>query len=554
MFSLRKFVFALTVVALASQEAHAYGIAIKSPGGATLTGDLERYETAALEKVREGIDAYDVTPSTSFEISLDESGKVTDAGVKSGEITEPLRSQILDFLRKQSFGTLPGFSGQATLTLTFTFRELVSPPFRRNSINISGGGGSRLVGGSTGVPLPRNAADRLKKDEDRLATLEARNGSHPVVVMNARVNVLKGLIQNKNYPRALEQIKAIKAGLESSSEGGPIFDRTAMQLASNLRRYPEQLAEPTLNQPLTELFMLMETKSDSGISATTLNMMLGSQGPQAAAPIFENIGGEILQHRLIKHKAETTSDVPGLTDLVDLSVKLKKFDDAVKLQKRIVAIRYREPDGETKIRASIRLAELGLNAGKPEVAQEGLQSAIEVSNLADKEMAASFAPSLATLAGKLADNGMLDTADSAIRRSIQYSLENPAGFNGLDSAGIDTTANDLIATYRRKGMFDKAISLQRYRIEKTGAKRDVGFTYQLQDNLASLLLAGAGRDSKKKEVMIAESDKLYKEVLDGFMKQYGKTSEVFKTSIARRIKELNASGRSSAAQDLVKLH
>jgi hypothetical protein len=147
MFRIRTFVCLIVLLSMAPKAAFAYGMSLRSTSGVNLDNRIQEYEATVLSGLAEAAKGLNIPADSKFEIVLGLDGKAQSASFISTSADDGVIKAFIDKAMNQTFGVIPGLDGDPKLTLTFTFAELKTPPYRRNSIQISGGGGTRISGG-----------------------------------------------------------------------------------------------------------------------------------------------------------------------------------------------------------------------------------------------------------------------------------------------------------------------------------------------------------------------------------------------------------------------
>lgn len=160
MFPFRSLIVLAILLGLIPGEALAYGVILKSPGGISMDNRMQDYEAQVLTKVAEVGTGLGVPPESKFELVIGADGKPQGASFISTTADDATVKSFVEKVKGQAFGPVPSVEGEGTLTLTFTFLEAKTPPFNRNSIQISGGGGARINGGGLIVTGPGGSDPR----------------------------------------------------------------------------------------------------------------------------------------------------------------------------------------------------------------------------------------------------------------------------------------------------------------------------------------------------------------------------------------------------------
>ncbi|MDZ4836406.1 MAG: hypothetical protein SGJ27_21740 [Candidatus Melainabacteria bacterium] len=149
MFRIKTLVFLIALLSLVPGKGLAYGVTIKSAHGISMDGRMQDFEGSVLDAVAAAAKGLPIPPDSRFELVVGADGKAKSAVFLNTTAGESVTKGLIEKLEAQTYGTLPGLDGDGTLALSFTFAEINSPPFKRNSIKISGGGGARITGGMT---------------------------------------------------------------------------------------------------------------------------------------------------------------------------------------------------------------------------------------------------------------------------------------------------------------------------------------------------------------------------------------------------------------------
>ncbi len=166
MFRIRTFVCLIVLLSMAPEAAFAYGMSLRSTTGVNLDNRIQEYEATVLSGLAEAAKGLNIPSDSKFEIVLGLDGKAQSASFVSTTADDAVAKAFIDKAMNQTFGVIPGLEGDPKLTLTFTFAELKTPPYRRNSIQISGGGGTRISGGGLIVGGGSGSFDAQRKALD----------------------------------------------------------------------------------------------------------------------------------------------------------------------------------------------------------------------------------------------------------------------------------------------------------------------------------------------------------------------------------------------------
>ncbi|MBX3152989.1 hypothetical protein KF728_22710 [Candidatus Obscuribacterales bacterium] len=446
---------------LISAPAMAYGVAITSSTGASLSGSFRQFEFGILDKIAASIKDRDIEPNSRLELVIDQSGKVVDAKFLSAPPAETVQSDTLSNLKALSFDPIPGIE-QGTLALSFFFAELSSPPYKMNSLQIRSSGSVRTGDIDTSGPDIRN---------------------------QIRSRVGEGAVPRRG--------------------GG------------NRISGPLQLGPPNIASAL----------------------------PPA---------GQHTQRSGTNEPVESIHDFRRLNYLLVVASANKRYDEAAKVHARIMELAKDAnlTDKAGAVRSSLRWPGLAISANRVDDAKKAFAEALSVIDKFGEDAATvPTISALNTLSMRFASKNELGTADSGMRKSIDLGAIHVK--NGASSERVSLAAplKNLVSAYERQKDFDKAIELERYRLDKTkfAEPDNTAAIVVCQMDLAGVMLNAASANAANKDKYLDEANKVFSKALSDSEKAFGVESQEYKDTLARQISDYTAAGQADAAARLQKL-
>lgn len=164
---IRRFMLLIAILSYGSWEARpccAYNVELEiSSGTATLDQKLQEYESTILTRAAALCGSKKRSDTARCIVNVSQDGVVTKAEVTGGS-----DDGFGKKLKAEKFAKVPIQSGSSVLKLDFSFAELLSPPYRRENIFISGdslvfgeGGFTAPISKSNTLPRPYNEDDRI---------------------------------------------------------------------------------------------------------------------------------------------------------------------------------------------------------------------------------------------------------------------------------------------------------------------------------------------------------------------------------------------------------
>ena len=440
-------------------SAMAYGVAITSSTGASISGSFRQYEFGILDKAAESLKNSEIQPNSRIELVIDQSGKVINARFLTAPPVESIQTDSIAKLKALSFDPIPGVE-QGTLALSFFFSELSAPPYKMNSLQIRSSGSIRAGDIDPSGPDIRN------------------------------------------------QLPGARVG-------------TPSRLGGNRISGPLQLGPPNVASAL----------SPNG-------------APRRSAGRDQPV--------------ESINDFRALNYMLLVASANKRYDEALKVHARIIEL-AKSPNLEDKsgaIRAALRWPGLAINANRVDDAKKAFAETLAVlDKLGEDAATVSTITALNGLSMRFASKNELDTADSGIRKSIDLSAIHVKNGASSERVSLAAPVKNLVSAYERRKDFDKAIELERYRLDKTkfGEAENTAAIVVCQMDLAGVMLNAASANVSNKDRYLDEAAKIFSRALLETEKTFGLDSQEYKDTLARQISEYTNAGQNAAAERLQKL-
>lgn len=185
---IRQFMLAIAILCYGSLEARpgsAYNVELEiSSGTATLDQKLQEYESTILTRAAALCGSKKRSDTARCIVNVSQDGVVMKAEVTGGP-----DDGVGKKLKAEKFAKIPIQSGSSVLKLDFSFAELLSPPYRRENIFISG---DTLVLGEGGFTAPDSKSNTLPRpysEDDRIFDKEivALYNQLPLSMLNTRL-------------------------------------------------------------------------------------------------------------------------------------------------------------------------------------------------------------------------------------------------------------------------------------------------------------------------------------------------------------------------------
>lgn len=453
---------AASSLSIFSSPTFAYGVVITSSTGASISGSFRQFEFGLLDKIAETLKGSSIEPNSRLEVVVDQSGKVVDAKFLVVPPAEAIKAEAIAKLKALAFSPIPGIE-QGTLSLTFFFAELSSPPYKMNSLQIRSAGSIRA--GDINAVSPEG----------------------------------RGQFRNR-------------VGENNS---------TRQRFGGNRITGPLQLGPPNLASALPP----------AGVS------------PQRAGP---------------NEPLEKTQDFRRLNYLLIVAAANKNYDEAQKVHARIMEL-CKDADLTDKVgaaRAAFRWPGLAMTANRVDDAKKAFSEALSaIDKLGDDAATVSTISTLNNLAMKFVSKNELATADSGIRKSIELCAVHVRSGASADRVSLAAPVRNIVAAYERRKEFDKAIDLEKYRLEKTkyGEADNIAAVVVCQMDLARAMLSAAAASVPNKTRYAEEADEIFANALADTKNAFGADSQEYKNTLSRQISDYAAAGQSESAIRLQKL-
>ncbi len=238
-----------------------------------------------------------------------------------------------------------------------------------------------------------------------------------------------------------------------------------------------------------------------------------------------------------------------------------------------------DKEKEENVRANLRLIRTALgpnfqvdaimDPSKPNAApaaedqanvQKCITAAIKTLGTMDAESQGRLVTDFVTVASRLVRSNMTDTADSAIRKAIEIEATSNKGANQFSPRIIDNAVFRIAEQYRARKQNSKGAALVQYRIDKFKAASitDPQAMRRMEDQLASLKGLGRSRtamaEAQPQAVSVDSSrdSSVSKDELDRIAKRSGVQSVEYKLAAMKRVKELERSGKTAEALELLR--
>jgi len=255
-------------------------------------------------------------------------------------------------------------------------------------------------------------------------------------------------------------------------------------------------------------------------------------------------------------EATGTARAGQLSVQVQQALANKKYDEAISLQKQVIELTKtnRPNDKRSLLSASFRLVKIAIEYGQATAVKDAFAQAIAAVDEAGEAGAQSIAR-LASFTHQLINKGLIDTADSGVRKAVELDA---VLLKSGETSGRTSLAYPLKAVteaHQRKGDYDAALALQRYRLEqyKAAEPDNTAAIVICQLDLSSALLAAAAHKPGAKAKLMDESNQLFEDAKESTRKSFGADSQEYKNAIQRRIVDLTRAGDSEGVQKLQKL-
>ena len=443
-----------------SSSALAYGVTITSSTGASISGSFRQFEFGLLDKIAESLKESKIEPNSRLEVVVDQSGKVVDAKFLVVPPAEAIKTEAIAKLKSLTFSPIPGIE-QGTLSLTFFYAELSSPPYKMNSLQIRSAGSIRA-----GDAVPPEGRGQFRN----------------------RVG------ENNSPPQ---------------------------RFGGNRITGPLQLGPPNLASALPP----------AGVSP----LRAGANEP-----------------------LEKTQDFRRLNYLLIVAAANKNYDEAQKVHARIMEL-CKDADLTDKVgaaRAAFRWPGLAMTANRVDDAKKAFSEALTaIDKLGDDAATVSTISTLNNLSMKFVSKNELATADSGIRKSIEICAIHIRNGASSDRVSLAAPVRNIVAAYERRKEFDKAIDLEKYRLEKTkyGEADNTAALVVCQMDLARVMLSAVAANVPNKSRYAEKADEIFANALADTKNAFGADSQEYKNTLSRQISDYAAAGQSESASRLQKL-